>query len=126
MQKKSWYSFSRKKVGVPYRNLGLKQKSNLISSFFLSGQGIVQITPHLVWSIPVYAEFKTNQKISRAWLGKKTRFLNSNFRMTNLRLDFFKNRVKELFKLQKTWHEFYPVYVEFKKRTFAIRCLGKR
>ena len=50
--KKFCYSLSRKKVSCSYGNLRISQLANFKNRSFSSGQGIVQIEPNLVWSIP--------------------------------------------------------------------------
>ena len=46
------YSLPRKKVSFSYGNLRISQITNVKNRSFLSGQGVVQIKPNSVWSIP--------------------------------------------------------------------------
>ena len=41
-----------KKVSFSYGNLRISQKTNFKNRSFSSGQGVVQIEPYSVWSIP--------------------------------------------------------------------------
>ena len=51
-RKNFWYSLPRKKVSFSYGNLRISRITNFENRSISSGQGVVQIRPNSVWSIP--------------------------------------------------------------------------
>ena len=94
-----------------------------------SGQGVVQIKPNSVWSMPCVGRVKNNKNFWYSLPRKKVSFLNEKLRF--LRIGNFKkslfDRVIELSKSIQTGYGVYHEYLESKTRKiFAIACLGKK
>ena len=68
------YSLSRKKVSFLYGNLRISRITNFKNRSFSSGQGVVQIEPNSVYSIPCVPKIQNERIFAIAFLGKKLAF----------------------------------------------------
>ena len=89
-KKNFWYSLPRKKVSFSYGNLRISQITNFKNRSFSSGQGVVQIEPNSVWSIPCVYRVSNKKNFWYSLPRKKVSFSYGNLRISQI--TNFKNR----------------------------------
>ena len=89
-RKNFWYSLPRKKVRFSYGNLRISRITNFENRSFSSGQGVVQITPNSVWSIPWVPRVQNRKNFWYSLPRKIVRISYGNLRIS--RITNFENR----------------------------------
>ena len=126
------YSLPRKNVSISYENLRISLLPNFKNKSFSSGQGVVQIKPNLVWSIPKVGRLCNKKNFWNSLPRKKVSFSYVNLRLFRihwvywiLKIGLF-NRIKELFKVNQNNIPDYQYYLDCNaKRMVRLTFLEK-
>ena len=78
------YSLPRKKVSISFGNLRISQITNFKSRSFSSGQGVVQIKPNSVWSIPCVTRVWNKKNFCYSLPRKKVSISYGNLRLSQI------------------------------------------
>ena len=128
-KKSFWYSLPRKKVSLSYGNLRISRKTNFKNRSFSPGQGVIQIRPNSLWSMPCIPRVQNKNNFWYSLPRKKLVFhteICDYFQCLIFKSSIF-HRVKELFKWNQSRYGVFHGYLECKtKRVFGIACLERK